>query len=538
MNNIQEKIRQILTRIVEWWKKFTTKQKVLIGGLTASVVLALVILAVVLMKPTYETLVVAESTAQAASIKELLDSDSSIEYKIMEDDLTFKVKKESKTAAKYLLGTNEIVTDDYTLDDVLDGSFSTTEADKTKKYQLYLENQLAEDLAGMDNIEEAKVNLSIPVDDGTILARQEDTYASVTLKLKKELEDGQAEGLAKYIATAVGNDTTEAITILDSQANVLFAGGDESSTAGTLAKQSSQKNSESNRVKNEIRSVILGTNVFDNCEVGLNLKMDFTTKTTKDTQYSVADGRDEGYLTSKDLYEEETTGGVAGVPGTDSNDQDTTYVIEDNGTSSSTISDSSEQYALNSTVTDTVDMGGTIDYDNSSATIVAISYKYYNEDTMKKSGELGNQTFDEFVAANSERTEIQVPANYVTMVANATGFSENNISIVAYEVPYFEYSSGSGRTVTDYVEIALAVLIFALLGYVVFRSTRPEKTEELEPELSVESLLESTKANEESLEDIGYTEKSETRVLIEKFVEEKPEAAAALLRNWLEEEWD
>lgn len=538
MNNIQEKIRQILTRIVEWWKKFTTKQKVLIGGLTASVVLALVILAVVLMKPTYETLVVAESTAQAASIKELLDSDSSIEYKIMEDDLTFKAKKESKTAAKYLLGTNEIVTDDYTLDDVLDGSFSTTEADKTKKYQLYLENQLAEDLAGMDNIEEAKVNLSIPVDDGTILARQEDTYASVTLKLKKELEDGQAEGLAKYIATAVGNDTTEAITILDSQANVLFAGGDESSTAGTLAKQSSQKNSESNRVKNEIRSVILGTNVFDNCEVGLNLNMDFTTKTTKDTQYSVADGRDEGYLTSKDLYEEETTGGVAGVPGTDSNDQDTTYVIEDNGTSSSTISDSSEQYALNSTVTDTVDMGGTIDYDNSSATIVAISYKYYNEDTMKKSGELGNQTFDEFVAANSERTEIQVPANYVTMVANATGFSENNISIVAYEVPYFEYSSGSGRTVTDYVEIALAVLIFALLGYVVFRSTRPEKTEELEPELSVESLLESTKANEESLEDIGYTEKSETRILIEKFVEEKPEAAAALLRNWLEEEWE
>ncbi|MGN0170123.1 MAG: flagellar M-ring protein FliF C-terminal domain-containing protein [Lachnospiraceae bacterium] len=538
MNNIQERIQRILTRILEWWKKFTTKQKVLIGGLAATVILALGILAVVLMKPTYETLVIAESAQQAASIKELLDSDSSIDYKIMEDDLTFKVNKDNKTAAKYLLGTNDIVSDDYTLDDVLDGSFSTTEADKTKKYQLYLEKQLAEDLAGMDNIDEAKVNLSIPVDDGTILAREEDTYASVTLKLKKELEEGQAEGLAKYVATAVGNDTTESITILDNQANVLFAGGDESSAAGTLAKQSSQRSSESTRVKNEIRSVILGTNVFDNCEVGLNLNMDFTTKTTKDTTYSVADGRDEGYLTSKDLYEQETTGGMAGVPGTDSNDQDTTYVIDDNGISSSTISDSSEQYALNSTVTDTVDMGGTIDYANSSATIVAISYKYYNEDAMQKSGELNNQSFDEFVAANSERTEIQVPDNYVTMVANATGFSENNISIVAYEIPYFEYSSGTGRTVTDYVEIALAILIFALLGYVVFRSTRPDRAEEMEQELSVESLLESTKANEEHLEDIGYSEKSEVRILIEKFVDEKPEAAAALLRNWIEEEWD
>ena len=61
----------------------------------------------------------------------------------------------------------------------------------------------------------------------------------------------------------------------------------------------------------------------------------------------------------------------------------------------------------------------------------------------------------------------------------------------------------------------------------------------MEPELSVEGLLESTRdAAQEGLEDIGFMEKSETRVLIEKFVEENPEAAAALLRNWLNEEWD
>ena len=60
----------------------------------------------------------------------------------------------------------------------------------------------------------------------------------------------------------------------------------------------------------------------------------------------------------------------------------------------------------------------------------------------------------------------------------------------------------------------------------------------MEPELSVESLLESTKENQDELENIGYAEKSETRVLIEKFVEENPEAAASLLRNWLNEEWE
>ena len=85
---------------------------------------------------------------------------------------------------------------------------------------------------------------------------------------------------------------------------------------------------------------------------------------------------------------------------------------------------------------------------------------------------------------------------------------------------------------------AVNVLIFALLGYVVFRSTRKEKVAEIEPELSVESLLESTKESQEEMQDIGYNEKSETRILIEKFVEDNPEAAASLLRNWLNEEWE
>ena len=82
------------------------------------------------------------------------------------------------------------------------------------------------------------------------------------------------------------------------------------------------------------------------------------------------------------------------------------------------------------------------------------------------------------------------------------------------------------------------VLILLLLGCVVFRSTRKEKVAEIEPELSVESLLESTKESQEEMQDIGYNEKSETRILIEKFVEDNPEAAASLLRNWLNEEWE
>ena len=59
--------------------------------------------------------------------------------------------------------------------------------------------------------------------------------------------------------------------------------------------------------------------------------------------------------------------------------------------------------------------------------------------------------------------------------------------------------------------------------------------EETETELSVEQLLQSNP--EPQIENIDVENKSETRRMIEKFVDENPEAAAALLRNWLTDDW-
>ena len=93
------------------------------------------------------------------------------------------------------------------------------------------------------------------------------------------------------------------------------------------------------------------------------------------------------------------------------------------------------------------------------------------------------------------------------------------------------------RGISDYLMIILAVLIIALLIFVVLRGTAPVRAADEEPELSVEQLLATTKENQ-SLDDIEFSEKSETRKMIEKFVDENPEAVAQLLRNWLNEDWN
>ena len=124
------------------------------------------------------------------------------------------------------------------------------------------------------------------------------------------------------------------------------------------------------------------------------------------------------------------------------------------------------------------------------------------------------------------------------LVEKATGFPANNIEVQAYEVPIFYPKETSATEVaTNYLQFVLAILIVALLCFVVFKGMKPVEVTELEPELSVEALLATTKENQ-SLEDIEFSDKSATRQQIERFVDENPEEVALLLRNWLNDDWD
>jgi flagellar M-ring protein FliF len=267
--------------------------------------------------------------------------------------------------------------------------------------------------------------------------------------------------------------------------------------------------------------------------------MNFDNTNTTTHEYSIADGREEGYIDSESHYTKEATGGYAGTPGTDSND-DTTYVINDNGTTSENITEDDIDRALNETVTITDAAQGSFDKENSSISVVATTYQIYNEDQLKADGTLDNQTFDEFKSQNSQSVKVDVDDDMITTVARATGIAEENISMVAYQVPYFIPSEESGLTVSKILEYVLAGLILLMLGFVIFMSLRPAEVVETEPELEVLPTLESAMdvLEEESKEDIQAGEKSETRILIEKFVDENPEAVASLLRNWLNSDWE
>ncbi len=537
---MQERIQGIPKRVLEWWGKFSVKQKTLIASIAVFFAVAMAVVIRILTTPTMVPIRNCEDTKEAAEVKELLQGEG-IDFEVSSDGLNFQVRTEDEADAAILLGKNGIPASSYGLENVFEGGFSNTEADKGKRYQLYLEKQLEEQLSNLDMVKGATVKLNLPVDDGTVLALNEDSYAAVTLTLSGEMDEDMAGGLAKWISTAIGNDSTDDISIMDTAGNVLFTGGDSATAINGASSQLSYKTKAESMVKSQVKDVVLGTNVYDTVSVGLNLNVSFSETKQTNHRWYVEGDEDHGPVAERRQFESETTGGVDGTPGTDTNGEDnTTYVMPDGAASSQSTTELNEKYNTSEEITESNGGLGDVDYTTSSIAVVANQHRYYYEDTLRASGELDDMTFDEFVSQNRERVKLDVDQDLVQMVARATGFQEDNIKVVVYEIPFFEYSDGSGQDIFDYLPVAIALLIMVMLGYVVFRSTRKEEqVVEPEPELSVESLLATTKeAEEESLEDIGFSEKSETRVMIEKFVDENPEAVASLLRNWLNEEWN
>jgi len=528
-----DRIREIPKRLMEWWNKFTSKQKTLIICVAAGVILLFGILATVLSRPQYVLLVSCESTKEAAQVTDLLQG-GELDFIVSDDGLQISILKDQISDANLLLGANNIPTASYDIENVFTGGFSTTEADKQKRYQLYCESRLEEDLVAYEFVKTANVQLSIPENDGTLIAEDEESFASIILEMDSEMPEDAPASIARIVATALGNTTTQNITIIDTQGNLLFSGEDDYTLAGSASSQLTVKQQAEKLVKNEVKKVLLGTNEFDNVEVATNLKIDFSSTDVTQHDYTPADGQTQGVLSHEDVYQSDSTGGSGGTPGTDSNTE-TTYVYEDNQYSSDAVTEESRDYLPNEKITSQTTPAGSIVYDASSLSVAAIQYKVMNEKDAKDQGLLDGITWNEYKLANATRTKITVDQEFVTMVSKATGIAEADISIVAYEEPMFVDSPATTIGLTDIIQIVLIVVILGMLIFVVLRSMRTAKAQDKEEELSVENLLQSTPPV--LLEDIEMETKSQARQMIEKFVEENPEAVANLLRNWLTEDW-
>ncbi|MCL2719521.1 MAG: flagellar M-ring protein FliF [Lachnospiraceae bacterium] len=530
-----EQVQKFITPVLEWWNKFTSRQKTFIIAISAGIIMTMAILLTLLNQTQYVHLTVAASPAEASEIRDLLAAEGNIKYKQSADSLRFEVDRKQHINATMLLASNNIQSDVWSIDNVTTGGFSTTEADKQRRYKVYLENHISRTAAAMNGVRTASTTLNMPYNDGTLLSQHRESSASVLLDLNGDFGEEQAANLAKIISVGLGSSTPLNISIMDTNGNMLFSGDDiHSSTGGSANNQLSTKNKAEAVLNSEIRNILQGTDEFARIVVASNLVMNFARSRSVDTEYYVADGREEGFILHESHYDSESTNQGGGVPGTDSNTEGgPSYQWPDHHYSSMTESERSIDRLVSNVITESDFPGGHVVYAESSVAVTAVSHNIIREEDARRQGLLDGISWDEYKDFNSERTILTIDDEMRSIVSNASGIPLSNITIRAYAENIFLDAERMQVAWTDVTQIFLIVIILGLLAFVVIRSMRYGREEVEEEELSVERLLQS----QPELEDISIDEGSESKKIIDKFVEDNPEAAASLLRNWLNEDW-
>ncbi len=536
-----DRLKSIQTKIVEFWNRFTSKQKTMIVCIAAAVFFTLVALVWLLNRTDYVELVTFENTTDAAAAEEIL-TEEQIDFTVSGDGKKFMVAEESEARARLALGENNIATDyNDDWDKLFNNSMSTTDSERQLKQKLVKQNNLAEDLETITGIKQASVQITVPDATNSLLAKEKESSASILLVTTDEFDQTSVEGIANWVSTALGNETTDSIRIVNQSGTLLFGGKtDEESIVGSASQTVKIRNQVTNNIQDQVRSLFVNSGVYNDAEVKANLDINLDkTKIQDELHYTEDEEEDTGPLLETYTYNAENVDGDAGIPGTDSNDDEINdYELIDGVLANSSASVVKQTYSESVKTTVTEEAVGKVNTANSSIAVVLSKYVIYDEAQMKKAGLLKGTNFEAFQEENNERKAVEVDDETYALVEKATGISIDNIQIQAYEVPlFYPYEASAVDTVTNYLQFVLAILIVALLCFVVFKGMKPVEVTELEPELSVEALLATTKENQ-TLEDIEFSEKSATRQQIERFVEENPDEVALLLRNWLNDEWE
>ncbi len=538
---MMDQLVAIKDKILEFWNKYTAKQKTVIICVACAILIAIVLLAYFMTRPVY-TDVATLSGEVATTFDEALGG-AGLKYEKESDNegnTTFRVERSQYSDAILLMGENQITDDEMTWEKALESDMTTSSDEKQTKATLALQSSIRKGLLNFDGVEDATVYINRPKDDGTIYAEKEDTSVSVSFKMagNKTMDGETADAIAYYLANAVGSAKPDHIVLTDTKGNLLFNGQEDTGLGGTISSTEEYRNKLKNNFAKYVRDLLTKAG-YDDVEVSKsNIVFDMNKITELVTTYTTNEGQDQGLYGSSYEYKSTGTSGSGGVPGTESNGDVTDTMIETDGDSSSETILNKYDYLPNKTVQNIEHEIGAVKKDESSIAVVLTRYNVVKEETLEDQGALDDMTFDEYVDANDQVTEQEVPENLPQLVAAATGIAENNIQIRIVEKPVFEAKEeGSfGDNVTNYLMVILTVLIAGLLVFVIIKGTSPVEVTEMEPELSVEDLLATTQ-EENNLEEIELGDKSDTRIMIEKFVDENPEAVALLLRNWINEEW-
>nr|WP_255547855.1 flagellar basal-body MS-ring/collar protein FliF [Crassaminicella indica] len=481
------------------------------------VIISMTLLFYFTSQPEYVTLFNDLTPKDVGEITAKLD-EMSIPWK--DDELgTILVPKEYKNKAQAKLAVAGLPKEGFSYETMIDSnSLTMTNEERKKRYIIAQMNALAATIEEIDGIKNAMVNLSV-ADDTNFLIDKQKSKASVFVELEKgkELSKEQVNGIVMLVANAVKDLDPENISIVDNKGKVLNNQKDkdnfDASTQLGLQKQVQ------NQMQESIKEFLSTSYGSGNVAVMVNVKLDFDSEVTNVKEFSppIKDETNGLIRSMNEQNEHLTNGSNGGVPGTDSNSEDITQYVEENGNESK--------------------------YDKINKTI-NYELNEINKKIVKAQGQIKDITvavlINKKVLPNGELTE-EEEKQIKSIVSASAGLDTKVVEVMAKDFDTtladqfasMEENSQSGAF-GNIPLWAIGILGALLIGGAVYTVYRLRKRKD-----EMDTVLEDTVPTiEDELEEIELeaNEKSSYKKQIDKFVDKNPEAVAQLLKTWLNED--
>jgi len=528
-------INNILNFILEFWKKLTSAQKVVLIVAPLIVAVALFSLIFWASRPQYvalfNKLTVNEAGQITAKLQEL-----NYPYKLGDGGTTILVPQKDVAEIRLQLANAGLPKEStFSFENLDQIRLGETDADRRLRFVLGLQNELEKTIKTLDGVEYARVHIVMP-EESLFLEDQKQATAAVTVKTTygTTLNDDQVRAIANLLAYSVEGLTTENVTIVDTNGNVLSDFLNSNNTPHKLtANQIQVQQAVENNIQKSVQSMLDKVFGSGTTVVRANAKINFDQKTIT-SQISENGALVSRQETSETSTSESTPGGV---PGIDNNTYETpVYPVVGSSNSSSERSSITENYQPS----------------------------VIQEETVVSPGQIERLTIS--VMADADNITEQQLENIEAIVVTATGIDLNRGDLIQVaRLPFNKSSVLEHQAALDelarkerlmlYAQLAAGVLVALILLVIILRVRAKRKREleqlALEQEEKLVTLEEAEKLLAAQLEaerqaelklarrKVKTTEEIErekTRQEVEKYTRENPDEVARLVKAWLAEE--
>ena len=517
-------------QIVKFVQGMSRKNKILAAVAVAAILLISITVTVLLNRVQYATLYSGLSEEEAGQILSVL-KDESVDAK-MDGTSTILVPKQDVDDLRVSLAAKGYPETGLNYDLFTNNSdLGSTDLETRTRLQYTLQENIRTTIKNMDKVKDCIVIVNLATNSSYVVSSNtSEASAAVMLELEpgEELSNDEAVSIAKFVMKSVPKLTMDNISIVDSEMHSYDlsdknSSGDQSYSASQMQLSEQMKKTLSNQALKVLEPAVGSGNVA----ISVNLTLDFDKETQNSVEFSPpVEGETEGMLRSSQETTDNSNGSSTnGSAGTDSNGVSGTQYVSPsgNGGNSNNSSTKTYNYELNELKTEIEKAQGKV-------TDLSISV-LLNSDA-KGSADAANKAKD--LVANA----IGVDPQYITI--ESLPFVES-AGEKGFDDYYAQNQKAAARA--DWIGVAKIALLCGTLLLAVFLVLRFLKKRkmgeaELEQELQQDEMNKTAgqdDQDEQLLADLVGAKSSETEK-VEKLIEDYPQAAVQILRNWLSDD--